>query len=95
MAHGTTLGARLYSGETSFEFIATRKRWYAVSALLLAISIGTIVFQGLQLGIEFKGGSSYTVTKAEATIEGNQIKLLGMDSRYKPTSRLIRCRYRC
>ena len=69
MAHGTTLGARLYSGETSFEFIATRKRWYAVSALLLAISIGTIVFQGLQLGIEFKGGSSYTVTKAGATIE--------------------------
>jgi preprotein translocase subunit SecF len=69
MAHGTTLGARLYSGETSFDFIASRKRWYAVSALLLAISIGTIVFQGLHLGIEFKGGSSYTVTKAGATIE--------------------------
>ena len=69
MAHGTTLGARLYSGETSFDFIASRKRWYAVSALLLAISIGTIVFQGLHLGIEFKGGSSYTITKAGATIE--------------------------
>jgi preprotein translocase subunit SecF len=69
MAHGTTLGARLYSGETSFDFIASRKRWYAVSALLLAISIGTLVFQGLHLGIEFKGGSSYTVTKAGATIE--------------------------
>jgi len=69
MAHGTTLGARLYSGETSFDFIASRKRWYAVSALLLAISIGTIVFQGLHLGIEFKGGSSYTVTKVGATVE--------------------------
>jgi len=69
MAHGTTLGARLYSGERSFEFIATRKRWYAVSTLLLALSIGTIVFQGLHLGIEFKGGSSYTVTKAGATVE--------------------------
>ena len=69
MAHGTTLGARLYSGETSFDFIASRKRWYAVSALLLAISIGTIVFQGLHLGIEFKGGSSYTVTKIGATVE--------------------------
>jgi preprotein translocase subunit SecF len=69
MAHGTTLGARLYSGETSFEFIATRKRWYAISTLLLALSIGTIVFQGLHLGIEFKGGSSYTITKAGATVE--------------------------
>jgi preprotein translocase subunit SecF len=69
MAHGTTLGARLYSGETSFDFIASRKRWYAISLLLLAISIGTIAFQGLQLGIEFKGGASYTVTKAGATVE--------------------------
>lgn len=69
MAHGTTLGARLYSGETSLEFIATRKRWYAISTLLLVLSIGTIFFQGLQLGIEFKGGSSYTITKAGATIE--------------------------
>ena len=56
MAHGTTLGARLYSGETSFDFIASRKRWYAVSTLLLVISLGTIVFQGLHLGIEFKCG---------------------------------------
>jgi len=69
MAHGTTLGARLYSGETSFEFIATRKRWYAISTLLLVLSIGTIAFQGLHLGIEFKGGSSYTITKAGATVE--------------------------
>jgi preprotein translocase subunit SecF len=68
MAHGTTLGARLYSGETSFEFIATRKRWYAISTLLLVLSIGTIVFQGLHLGIEFKGGSSYTITKSGATV---------------------------
>jgi preprotein translocase subunit SecF len=33
------------------------------------LSIGTIVFQGLHLGIEFKGGSSYTITKAGATVE--------------------------
>jgi preprotein translocase subunit SecF len=33
------------------------------------LSIGTIVFQGLHLGIEFKGGSSYTITKSGATVE--------------------------
>jgi preprotein translocase subunit SecF len=37
--------------------------------LLVTISLGTLLTQGLHLGIEFKGGSSYTVTKASATIE--------------------------
>lgn len=69
MAIATTFGARLYSGEKSIEFISNRKRWYAISLLLVTISLGTLLTQGLHLGIEFKGGSSYTVTKASATIE--------------------------
>jgi len=69
MATATSLGARLYTGEKSFNFIGNRKRWYAVSLVLIAISIGTLLTQGLKLGIEFQGGSSYTVTKASATIE--------------------------
>jgi len=69
MATATSFGARLYTGEKSFNFIGNRKRWYAVSLVLIAISIGTLLTQGLKLGIEFQGGSSYTVTKASATIE--------------------------
>jgi preprotein translocase subunit SecF len=69
VAIATTFGARLYSGEKSIEFISNRKRWYAISLLLVTISLGTLLTQGLHLGIEFKGGSSYTVTKASATIE--------------------------
>jgi len=69
MAIATSFGARLYTGEKSFNFIGNRKRWYAVSLVLIAISIGTLLTQGLKLGIEFQGGSSYTVTKASATIE--------------------------
>ena len=69
MAQLSGLGNRLYSGETSFNIIANRKRWYAISAVFILISLGALTLQGLHLGIEFKGGSSYTVNKAGISIE--------------------------
>jgi len=69
MATFSGLGGRLYSGETSFNIVENRKRWYSISAIFLLISIGALVIQGLHLGLEFKGGASYTVTKPGATIE--------------------------
>ncbi len=63
------LGGRLYSGETSFNFIGNRRRWYSISAVFILASIGALIIQGLHLGIEFKGGSSYTVNKAGISIE--------------------------
>lgn len=62
-------GARLYSGETSFNIVGRAKRWYIVSSLFVLVSIGTLATQGLQLGIEFKGGSAYTFTSTTATVE--------------------------
>jgi preprotein translocase subunit SecF len=63
------LGGRLYRGETAVDFIGKRRRWYSVSALFILASIAALALQGLHLGIEFKGGSSFTVNKATATIE--------------------------
>jgi preprotein translocase subunit SecF len=63
------LGGRLYRGETAIEFIGKRRRWYAISALFILASIAALSLQGLHLGIEFKGGSSFTVNKPTATIE--------------------------
>jgi preprotein translocase subunit SecF len=63
------LGGRLYSGETSFNIIGNRRRWYVISSIFILMSIGALVIQGLHLGIEFKGGSSYTVNKQGATVE--------------------------
>ncbi len=63
------IGGRLYRGETSIDFIGHRRRWYALSGMLILLSLGALTLQGLHLGIEFKGGSSYTVHKAGATIE--------------------------
>ena len=63
------LGGRLYSGETSFDFVGNRRRWYSISAVFILLSIGALMIQGLHLGIEFKGGSSYTINKSGISIE--------------------------
>lgn len=63
------LGARLYTGEKSFNIIGRRKTWYAFSSVLVLISMAALLFSGLTLGIEFKGGSSYTVNKSGISVE--------------------------
>ena len=69
MSKFSGLGGRLYRGETSIDFIGNRRRWYSISALFILASIAALTLQGLHLGIEFKGGSSFTVTKPNASIE--------------------------
>jgi len=69
MAKISGLGGRLYRGETSVDFIGKRKIWYSISGLLILASALTLFTQGLHLGIEFKGGSSFTVTSANASVQ--------------------------
>ncbi len=69
MSKFSGLGGRLYRGETSIDFIGRRRRWYAISGIFILLSIAALSLQGLHLGIEFKGGSSFTVTKAGATVD--------------------------
>jgi preprotein translocase subunit SecF len=68
MSKFSGLGGRLYRGETSVEFIGHRRRWYSISAFFILLSLAALIWQGLHLGIEFKGGSSFTVTKQSASI---------------------------
>jgi preprotein translocase subunit SecF len=63
------LGARLYTGVKSFNIIGRRKTWYGISSILILISMAALLFSGLTIGIEFKGGSSYTVNKSGISIE--------------------------
>jgi preprotein translocase subunit SecF len=68
MSKFSGLGGRLHSGETSIDFIGKRRRWYAFSGILIIASIAALSLQGLHLGIEFRGGASYTVTKVGSTV---------------------------
>lgn len=51
------LGGRLYRGETSLDIIGGRKKWYLLSTLFILLSMFTLGVKGVELSIEFKGGS--------------------------------------
>ena len=52
----------LYRGEHHFDFPAMWRKALIGSAILVIISVGALVFRGLNLGIEFEGGTSWEVT---------------------------------
>ena len=54
-----SIGGRLYRGEVSFDFVGRRKLWYAISGLILVISILALAFRGLNYSVEFKGGNLF------------------------------------
>jgi preprotein translocase subunit SecF len=56
------LGNRLYTGEKSVDFIGRRKLWYLIAVVLIAASAIVLVKPGLTFGIEFEGGSQFTVS---------------------------------
>ncbi|MEW2355584.1 protein translocase subunit SecF [Spirillospora sp. NPDC029432] len=61
--------SRVYRGEISADIVGRPKVWYSISGLLLVFSIAGLVFQGLNLGVEFKGGSVFTFSAPSASIE--------------------------
>ncbi|MGN9787584.1 protein translocase subunit SecF [Nonomuraea sp. ZG12] len=54
------LGRRLYRGEIDVDFVGQWKLWYSLSGLLLVISLAGLLVNGLNLGVEFKGGSVFS-----------------------------------
>ncbi|MBC7680243.1 MAG: protein translocase subunit SecF [Pseudorhodobacter sp.] len=71
-----SLARRLYRGETAFPLIQRRKRFYGISIGLVAIALLSMLIQGFNLGVEFKGGSTFqfpanghSVADARATFD--------------------------
>jgi preprotein translocase subunit SecF len=61
--------SRIYRGEISADIVGRPKIWYSISGLLLAMSIAGLLVQGLNFGVEFKGGSVFTFKAPNASIE--------------------------
>jgi len=53
-----------FSHQTNYPFMATRKVWYALSALLMIVALGSFFTRGLNLAIDFTGGVSAEVSFA-------------------------------
>jgi SecD/SecF fusion protein len=44
-----------------FDAVGKRRIWFTIAGVLIAISIGSLIFKGLNLGIDFRGGSQITL----------------------------------
>ena len=74
--------SRLYRGETTVNFYGRRNIGFIFSALLLIVTVGSLFSQGLNLGIDFKGGVAFEVpvsgsmseAKAKEILTTNKIK---------------------
>jgi preprotein translocase subunit SecF len=53
------IGAHLYQGKVSIEFVGRWKRWFAISGVIVIIAVAGLLVRGLNYGIEFKGGVEY------------------------------------
>jgi preprotein translocase subunit SecF len=62
-------GYGLYSGEVSYDFVGRRRTWYLISGLVLLVVIASLLLRGLNLGIEFSGGSEFQFPATECSVE--------------------------
>lgn len=68
-------GNDLYTGRRSIDFVGRRRLWYALAAVAVLLSIGGLALRGLNLGLEFSGGSEFRVTKS-----ASQSEIAGVDA---------------
>jgi preprotein translocase subunit SecF len=54
-------------GETSYDFVGRRRRWFAISGAIIVIGLISLLVRGLNFGIEFKGGTVWEV-KSTASV---------------------------
>ena len=59
--------------DTSFDFVSQRKKFYIFSAAVLVIGIGSFIFKGFGLGVDFKGGRTYTI-RFEQNVNTDEVR---------------------
>ena len=61
-------GNQLYTGERAYPFIQKSNLWFILAAVLVLASVAVPFFRGgFNLGIEFTGGSEFTISQTENT----------------------------
>jgi SecD/SecF fusion protein len=50
-----------------FDAVGKRRIWFTIAGVLIAISIGSLIFKGLNLGIDFRGGTQMTLATTSPT----------------------------
>jgi preprotein translocase subunit SecF len=61
---------RLYRGDVSINFVGRQRMWYAISGVILLISVVALLVRGLNFSVEFKGGSIFQFPATSSTSQG-------------------------
>jgi preprotein translocase subunit SecF len=59
---------RLYQGLTTIDFVGRRKTWFTISIIVIVVGLGSLGIRGFNLGIDFRGGSSWEVKAPHTSI---------------------------
>ncbi|MEJ7689066.1 MAG: protein translocase subunit SecF [Nocardioidaceae bacterium] len=74
------LGARLYQGDVSIDFVGRRKTWYLVSLMIVLVAIATLLLRGLNYGIEFRGGVEFNAQIASPSANVEKLSTAVVDT---------------
>jgi preprotein translocase subunit SecF len=59
---------RLYHGETAFDFIGRKNRWFVLSGVIIVAGLVSLAAQTLNFGIDFKGGTAWEVKAPHVSV---------------------------
>lgn len=68
-----TLGNDLYTGKRSVPVVAKRRRFYIASGVVMLVAVFGLVVQGLNLSLEFRGGSEFRVATTSLPDDYEQV----------------------
>ena len=60
---------RLYTGTGAFNVIGRRRVWFTISGIIVVIAIASIAIRGFTFGVDFKGGTTMSFPRGDATVE--------------------------
>jgi preprotein translocase subunit SecF len=63
-----SIWTRLYHGETEIRFVHALKRWGTVSAVVIVLGLLSLWQRGLNLGIDFEGGTVWEVPAGDVSV---------------------------
>jgi preprotein translocase subunit SecF len=65
---------QMRSGETHFNIVGRARRWFVISGILVVICIGSLGIKKINPGLEFRGGTAFTVESASRGVSVQDVR---------------------